>query len=287
MSSLHIVRRRTRHGRARRGASLLETLGCMIALCAGLVFGANYMGVDLKGIAAGTLKSASIAAPEWLSDAEPPALGLTAEGVVEPAPAAVDAQSPASPSAESVAPPSADPAPAEPVTPETARQRQRDSLGYLVPLTSEQKAVLTRAYWDELATIMAAERASREASIDNVHELQLFDYLTDRKNAHGAAVAAIEELDSLGVDPQVKSFAEKVLAWHEEGQALFARAIALLTNAPTAQLTGPFAQSWQSAAKQHRMEERPVLEKRTAVQTLLDHELAGTTAASAAPTSRP
>ncbi|MBX3427442.1 MAG: hypothetical protein KF688_17315 [Pirellulales bacterium] len=259
----------------------------MIALCAGLVFGANYMGVDLKGIAAGTLKSASIAAPEWLSDAEPPALGLTAEGVVEPAPAAVDAQSPASPSAESVAPPSADPAPAEPVTPETARQRQRDSLGYLVPLTSEQKAVLTRAYWDELATIMAAERASREASIDNVHELQLFDYLTDRKNAHGAAVAAIEELDSLGVDPQVKSFAEKVLAWHEEGQALFARAIALLTNAPTAQLTGPFAQSWQSAAKQHRMEERLVLEKRTAVQTLLDHELAGTTAASAAPTSRP
>jgi hypothetical protein len=45
----------------------------------------------------------------------------------------------------------------------------------------------------------------------------------------------------------------------------------LLTDAPTAQLTGPFAQSWQSAATQHRMEERLLLEKRKAVESYIRH----------------
>jgi hypothetical protein len=70
----------------------------------------------------------------------------------------------------------------------------------------------------------------------------------------------------------VLSYGEKVLAWHQDGAKLYARAKDLLTDAPTAQLSGPFAQSWQSAATQHQMEERLLAEKRAAVESYLAHQ---------------
>jgi hypothetical protein len=70
----------------------------------------------------------------------------------------------------------------------------------------------------------------------------------------------------------VLAYGEKALAWHQEGAKLYARAKDLLTDAPTAQLSGPFAQSWQSAATQHQMEERLLEEKRSAVQSYLEHQ---------------
>jgi hypothetical protein len=52
---------------------------------------------------------------------------------------------------------------------------------------------------------------------------------------------------------------------------LFKRALDLLTDAPSAQLSGPFAQAWQSKATQHQMEERLLADKHQAVQSYLDH----------------
>jgi hypothetical protein len=61
-----------------------------------------------------------------------------------------------------------------------------------------------------------------------------------------------------------------VLSWQQAGARLYGRAVDLLTDAPTDQLTGPFAQSWQSAATQHRMEEKLVREKHFSVASYLD-----------------
>jgi hypothetical protein len=69
------------------------------------------------------------------------------------------------------------------------------------------------------------------------------------------------------------------LAWHRDGVTLFSRALDLLTDAPSAQLSGPFAQSWQSAATQHQMEERLLRDKHNAVQAYLDHSLSAHPAA--------
>jgi hypothetical protein len=69
----------------------------------------------------------------------------------------------------------------------------------------------------------------------------------------------------------VMAYAKKARAWHDDGAKLFGRAVDLLTDAPTAQLSGPFAQSWQSAATQHKMEARLLAEKHAAVKTYLSH----------------
>lgn len=251
----------------RRGASLLEMLGCVIALAAGLTLGAQYLGVDLKGICASALKSADVEAPEWLADAEQ---AIEVEGNTASA-AANETAPDVALQGEQASPP--DLQPKTPITVEDARQRRRDSLGYLVPLTDEQKAVLTLAYWDDLLVIIDGEAASRRACIDDACNLQLFDYLSGRRDAHQAAAEAIAELDVDGVDPHVMAYSDRVRTWHEEGAHLFGRAIDLLTDAPTAQLTGPFAQSWQSAATQHRMEERLLSEKQAAVRSFLKHHL--------------
>ncbi|MCA9237770.1 MAG: hypothetical protein KDA44_19990 [Planctomycetales bacterium] len=262
----------------RRGASIVELIGCLFAVAGGLLIGARYLGVDLKSVCASALKSADVAAPEWLADTEQ---AMDVENATAPAEfistsAAMFGNDNRPSAAASDAKPvevTAD-APAEPLTVESARERRRDALGYLIPLTDQQKAVLTRAYWDELQAIIAAEEESRMACMDDACNLQLFDYLNGRRNSHSVAARAIADLNVDGVDPHVTTFSNKVLAWHEEGKRLFGRAIDLLTDAPTAQLTGPFAQSWQSAATQHRMEERLLNEKRNAVQSFLDHNLA-------------
>jgi len=52
---------------------------------------------------------------------------------------------------------------------------------------------------------------------------------------------------------------------------LFDRSTQLLSDAPTGKLTGPFAQSWQSAATQHRMEEKLIFNKHAAIENYLEH----------------
>jgi hypothetical protein len=108
----------------------------------------------------------------------------------------------------------------------------------------------------------------------------LYEFLSCRSEGHAAAAKAIEELSTRGVDPHVTAYAEKAQAWHEEGAKLYGRALDLLTDAPSAQLSGPFVQSWQSAATQHRMEETLLEEKHAAVQRYLNHS---TDAAAASP----
>ena len=107
----------------------------------------------------------------------------------------------------------------------------------------------------------------------------MFDYLTGRKDGHLKAAAAIAALDSRGVDDHVLAYAKKARAWHTDGAKLFGRAVDLLTDAPTAQLSGPFAQSWQSAATQHRMEARLLVEKHQAVDSYLRNAYPSATAA--------
>lgn len=265
----------------RRGASVVEILGCVIALVAGVALGANYLGVDLRGVCASALKSADVEAPEWLADAEQ-AVDLVEANETETVPTSTevadetgDATNPdaAAGQQESDQQDAAEAESPRPVTVEEARARRRDALGYLVPLTDEQKVVLTHAYWTELLEIIAEEEESRRACIGDACNLQLFDYLSSRRAAHAKAAEAITELSTDGVDAHVTTYSSKILSWHQEGESLFGRAISLLTDAPTAQLTGPFAQSWQSAATQHRMEERLLIEKRAAVQSFLEHNL--------------
>ncbi|MCA9261576.1 MAG: hypothetical protein KDA61_20305, partial [Planctomycetales bacterium] len=125
--------------------------------------------------------------------------------------------------------------------------------------------------------VITAETNRRQAPGDANSETYLFQFLTNCEQSHAEAATAISALNRRGVDPHVLAYADKVHKWHDEGAVLFQYASRLLTDAPTSQLSGPFAQSWRSKATQYRMEERMLREKHAAVATYLEHAQMQTT----------
>jgi hypothetical protein len=276
---------------ARRGVSILEFLACFTALSVGVVLGSFYLGVDVKEMAYVALERARIVDPRPKDDQPtdptadstspagraPTALEQTvaadAAVNVSPAPPAQPSADTPAPAADAAAQPAANPAP--PMDAETAAATLPEPVAGLFAredlITPEQRHALTLAYWEALGACMRGEEEHRVPAIDAEGNWQLFDYLTGRKEGHLKAAAAIAAIDARGVDDHVLAYAKKARAWHIDGAKLFGRAVDLLTDAPSAQLSGPFAQSWQSAATQHRMEARLLVEKQQAVRTYLDH----------------
>lgn len=253
----------------RRGGAMLEFFGCAVALSGGLLLGSMYLGVDVKDVATKALEHAEIISPPEASTVDPAAVSV-------------------------------DLSVADGGAPKPSRAIFSDSLA----IPPEQRRELTLAYWKAVDESMKSELAGRTAANAKSSDLAVFDYLTLRnqgpvkpakpvaaaplksrrsKNGalyeyltmrgkgHAAAAEQIAKLSVRGVDGHVTSYAEKALAWHREGADLYSRALDLLTDAPSAQLSGPFAQAWQSKATQHRMEERLLADKHQAVQSYLDH----------------
>jgi hypothetical protein len=129
----------------------------------------------------------------------------------------------------------------------------------------------TEAAWKRLNVSLQSEAAGRNAVTGDPSNWQLFDYLTQRRKGHQQVVAELDQIDANAIDQRLASHVKQVLDWHRTGENLFDRALVLLTDGPTAQLTGPTAQSWQSAATQHRMEEKLLVRKHVVVATYLEH----------------
>jgi hypothetical protein len=291
---------------ARRGMSILEFLACLTALAGGVVLGSFYLGVDVKEMAYVALEQVHVLEPrpkpstsaDATSGSEP-AAPVTATPVTTTAPSAAPSTSAtaaatpqlieSTPAADASPAPATEQSPAEPAPAETPGSSLPAPVAGLFAradlITPQQRHALTLAYWEALAACMLDEEQHRVPAIDQEGNWQLFDYLTGRKDGHLKASAAIDALDSRGVDDHVLAYAKKAHAWHLDGARLFGRAVDLLTDAPTAQLSGPFAQSWQSAATQHRMEARLLVEKQQAVLTYLEHAYDGEPAAAQAETA--
>jgi len=241
----------------RRGLTLLELLGCMGATTGGVVLGSMYLGVDVVATTAALLERTGIVV------APAAAAPIVATSPAARTPPAADA----SPAEFGVEKPAEATAPAAP-----APLRDVTTLSEVLALTDDQRRALTLAYWKALDECMNAETAHRSEGMGSDGNWELYNYLTCRHEGHQTAAETIAQLNRRGVDPHVAAYGEKALAWHEEGAQLYAQAKVLLTDAPTAQLSGPLAESWQSAAKQHQMEQRVLVEKHRAVLSYLEHQ---------------
>jgi hypothetical protein len=256
-----IVLKRRRDA-ANRGLSILEFVGCLSAMAGGVILGSMYFGVDVKGIVTEVVRRAERSSAAPAKSAPTPVVNSVAEPSTTQAPT----------NAETAPQATADEPAAVSDTPATGDQSTPGpSLAEAITLTEEQRRELTQAYWDALNESMQAEVDSRSTNVDAGGNAGLYAYLAARSDCHEKAVEAIAALSPRGVDAHVTSYGEKALDWHKEGAKLFARARDLLTDAPTAKLSGPFAQSWQSAATQHQMEEKLLGVKYRAVQLYLQH----------------
>jgi hypothetical protein len=254
----------------RHGLSFVEFVGCLVAMVGGVLLGSIYLGIDVQKMAAGVLEQAQVVAPGYFRQ-------VAATSVQESAneSSAVDSQAssafadaePTQEVAETAAVGSGLPATSQPAPiadPATSRVKPE-------PTEIERRAA-TRAYWDQLTEIMLAEAHGRLRGEGSPEEWELYDYLSQRKRGHEVALAELDKLGTFGVDERLLNHGEQVVAWHKSGIKLFEHALSLLSDGPGAKLTGPFAQSWQSAATQLRMEETLVVERHKAVANYLDRE---------------
>jgi hypothetical protein len=251
----------------RHGLSFVEFVGCLVAMIGGVLLGSIYLGIDVQKMAVGVLEQAQVVAPGYFSQ-------VAATSVQEPAneSSAVDSQaSLADDDAEAAAGPVSFDA-GSPAAPQP-----EPVAGLATPIvkpepTEAERRAATRAYWDQLTEIMLAEAHGRLRGEGSPEEWELYDYLSQRKRGHEVALAELDKLEAFGVDERLLNHGEQVVAWHKSGIKLFEHALSLLSDGPGAKLTGPFAQSWQSAATQLRMEETLVVERHKAVANYLDRE---------------
>ncbi len=254
----------------RRGLSVVEFVGCLVALCGGVTMGSMYLGVDLQGIATDVLEYSQVmdfqsAETDELASADTSEDQPTVDTEEIP-----NDQSPASETsdhADDISGDSEETVNTE-ASPEATAKLKLESTE---ELTEAERKKATQDYWKVLNACVRQETLGRKAGAKNFANWQLLDHLTHRLKGHQRVIDKIEQLDAHGVDPKVTLHANQVVAWHLAGVKLNQRALDLITNGPQASLTGPVAQSWQSAATQHRMEEKLVHEKHLGVASYLVH----------------
>jgi len=223
-----------------------------------------YLGFDLQAVADEVLQSPQVAELQ----------GMTLFGTSEDQPTAEPEEtrsekndhvaSPTSPSSETETEESRE-ATAEPTTPlETDAEPAEE-------LTETQRKKTTQDYWKVLTVSVQQEALDRQSGFKNYESWQLLDHLTHLLKGHQRVIDKIEQLDEHGVEQRVTFHAKQVLAWHRAGVKLNQRALDLITDGPKADLKGPVAQSWQSAATQHRMEEKLIQEKHLGLASYLAH----------------
>lgn len=259
----------------RRGLSFLEFIGCMVAMVGGVFLGLFYLGVDTQKMAVIVLQQAQVIAPSYLNQI---AATVSAQPIGEQSPAGDSAQTSANIGGQQPASTSTDVAAPSKSPSNTAATKTTLATSASVPARPEpsgsEQLELTRDYWDKVTGIMLKEANGRLRGAGNPEEWELYDYLSQRKRGHEAALAELEKLDSYGIDDRLADHGDQVIAWHKSGIKLFDYGLSLLSDGPGAKLTGPVAQSWQSAATQLRMEESLVVNRHKAVAKYLNREYA-------------
>jgi hypothetical protein len=265
--------------------SPLEFLGCFAALVGGIVLGAMYLGLDLKSAALQLLAKTQLIQANPAGPAGPVAsaasmalpLGVAGNHESTPDDPATTTTTTTTTTATTTTAPTVSHGEADEedsVEGFSVRAVLEAELADLQAqqLTEPQRAAFTAQYWKDLCQIIESEHVHRHTPLDQEDEGQLFEFLAHRQRGHQTAVDRIAELDPRGVDLTVLSFSKRMLRWQREGAKLYRHAAALLTSAPATPVSGPIAQSWQSAATQHRMEETLLLEKFAAVKEYLRHQ---------------
>ena len=247
---------------ARPGLTVLEFVGCVIAIVGGMWLGVSYLGIDVRHAAHAALTEAQLIdkmPPSWRPPG--PNDGMTREQLVatlreelstlrsEIAALRHDGSTPAGNSAE----------------PNKAAMSAADQ-----SKASKSGLEQTRAYWQKIRDIALNEATlQREAdtSFSTDNAAQVFALKARVSRVAAKAVQAVKED---GVDAAAVGFAEHLATWYEHGGALYDRAVQIW-EMPT-HGRGAFNEEWTKAEAQHRNESQLLQEKASGVRGALSRQ---------------
>jgi hypothetical protein len=240
----------------RTGLTVLEFLGCVIAVVGGAWLGALYLGVDVRHVAHTALAQAELldhVPPEWRPPG-PQDKTMTREQLVATLreELSVLRNDLTALRAGEVGTPAVGASPAPERAPSTASATVKDK---------------TLAYWlriNEIALGEAALQADAESAADNVNAARVFAI---KGRISRFAAKSVEALPSEGVDRAVVQFGRQLGDWYERGGELYERAVRIWESPTASDGREQLNQDWRRAEVQHRNEARLLHDKGVAVRS--------------------
>ena len=205
----------SRKFRTQRGVTIVEFVGCLVALGGGVVLGSIYLGVDVQTLAAGILEKADIEVPALLrEDAQASKAAPAEEITTESQSLDLSSETPLDETGteENLLEQDATTPTEDEALGEVASEGAELDGAELIEMTDAEKLASTQACWAALNECIREEVDNRSKSITEAGSWQLFDYLLHRKKGHQKVVEAIDHLDHLGVDPRLGAYVHQVLA---------------------------------------------------------------------------
>jgi hypothetical protein len=249
-------RLKSSRARCRGGLSLLEFLGCIIAIVGGALLGAMYLGVDVKQVAYKALSDAELLEKmpaDWRPD-DPREKGVTREqllatlrdelGSLRREISALRGGSLSGEAAEHALGVSAtgeDPA----------------------PTTKEE----TLAYWERLNEIAQSEaqlQKDAETTFSNSNAAKIFAI---KGRVSRFAAKSVEAVPKKGVDESVVKFGRHLGLWYDRAGELYERAVRIWETPIGQQARIQLNEEWKRSDLQHRNESTLLYEKAAAVRS--------------------
>ena len=253
------VSRSTRHDRG--GLSVLEFVGCLMALVGGVWLGAIYLGVDVRHVVFGALAEADLMdkVPEQWRPEDPAAANA--------------------PTTQELA---------ESVQKELVALRQEiaalrtaqfdgtassggDGSAQNLPAVDVQELTrrASQEYWVRLQIVVqneiALQRDAESAATDgNATKVAALKGRISRLTA-----SAIRALPIANVDPAAVTLAKDIANWYEQGARLYDQAVAIWESSARTSSGGQLSKDWEQAQIQHRNEGRLLGDQVAAVRDSL------------------
>jgi hypothetical protein len=255
MRSLLFARVGRRLGAPRRGLSVLEFIGCIIAVVGGAWLGAMYLGVDVRHLAHTALSETELLEqmpPEWRPPG--PQDGVTHEQLVatlreELGTLKTEIANLRSGETSTAAQPQTAAATTDPAgKPQPTKER-------------------TLAYWVRLNEIALGEadlQADAETAFNDLNAARVFAI----KGRIGRfAAKAVEAIPDEQLDDSVIQFGAQLSQWYEQSGELYERAMQIWESATNDEGRQQLNEDWKRADLHHKNEARLLREKASAVRT--------------------
>jgi hypothetical protein len=258
---LHTTRQNS--AASRRGLSVLEFVGCAIAVVGGIWLGAIYLGVDVRHLAHTALSEAE------LLDNVPPNLrppgpqdGVTREQLVATLREELGALK------SEIGSLRAGGGEAEQNHTKGTAEIESKNGGTTLPPDKE----ISLAYWsrlNEIALGEAALQADAQSAFDEANAAKVFAI---KGRIARFAAKAVETIPHERVEPSLVQFGRQLSLWYEHGGELYDRAVQIWESATSNRGREQLNDDWRRAELHHKNEAKLLRDKAAAVRSLASRQ---------------
>jgi hypothetical protein len=242
------------HAAMRSGLSVLEFVGCTIAVVGGIWLGAVYLGVDVRHMAHTALSETELLErmpPEWRPPG--PQDGVTREQLVATLREELGSLK------DEISTLRAGEVEAGRITEDTNAPAPSTEIE-----ASQEK---TMAYWarlNEIALGEASLQAGAESAFDEGKASKVFAI---KARIGRFAAKSVEAIPPAQVDPSLVQFGKQLSLWYEHGGELYERAMQIWESAANSQGREHLNEDWKRAELHHKNEAKLLRDKASGVRT--------------------